>query len=178
MNQNAYQISCMCQHKLVWRHKVFRFQRILCETFQCKKSNKINVCNTYCKINCKIQMICLINSLELITVLLSWMKWKYCSNYDTIVNVFIRRMCWSVQCRLSRLIIPGTTCLYIYWIVLLFLSHAFSICIYHPSKAYFIVLNYATKVLLVRSIYLKSVMFIRKMHFKCIKAFFLFLVER
>ena len=38
------------------------------EPFQCKESNKINVCNTYCKIHCKIQFLCLINSLKLIKV--------------------------------------------------------------------------------------------------------------
>ena len=71
MNQNVYQISYMCQHKLGRRLVVLRFRRIYPKHFNVKKSNEINVfkiCNTYCVIHCKIQMIILINSQKLIKV--------------------------------------------------------------------------------------------------------------
>ena len=48
--------------------KTLEISKDLCETFQRERSNKINVCNTYCTIQCKIQMIRLINTQELITV--------------------------------------------------------------------------------------------------------------
>ena len=64
MNQNAYQILCMCQNKLVRR-----FQRIYAKHFNVnnqKKSMFATICNTYCIIQCKIQTICYINSQKLI----------------------------------------------------------------------------------------------------------------
>ena len=46
MNQNVYQISGMCQHKLVRRHEVFRFQRIYAKHLNVtNKIKQINVCN-------------------------------------------------------------------------------------------------------------------------------------
>ena len=40
VNQNVYQISCMCQHKLNLRRKVLRFQRISAKHLNVK--NQIN----------------------------------------------------------------------------------------------------------------------------------------
>ena len=45
----------------------------LCETFQCKKSNEINVCNN----TTHIQMIFLINSQKLITMYGMIIPWVY-----------------------------------------------------------------------------------------------------
>ena len=56
MNQNVYQISCMCQHKLARREEVFRFQRIYAKHFNVKnqiKSMFAYICNTYCIIQSK-----------------------------------------------------------------------------------------------------------------------------
>ena len=69
MNQNEYQISYMCQHKLVRRREVFRYQRSYAKHFNVKnqmKSMFATICNTYCLIQYKIQMICVINSQKLI----------------------------------------------------------------------------------------------------------------
>ena len=71
MNQNVNQSSYMCQHKLVRRHKVFRFQRFFAKHFNVKnqmKSMFATICNTYSIIQCKIQMICYINSQKIIRV--------------------------------------------------------------------------------------------------------------
>ena len=61
----------MCQHKLVQRHEVYRFQRVYAKHFNVTnqmKSNFATTCNTYSLIQCKIQMICYINSQRLLTV--------------------------------------------------------------------------------------------------------------
>ena len=61
----------MCQHKLGPRSEVLKFQRIYAKYFNVKnqmKSMFATICNTYCIIQCKIQMICYINSQKLITV--------------------------------------------------------------------------------------------------------------
>ena len=65
MNQNVYEISCMCQHKLVRSGEFFRFKRIYAKNFNVKnqmKSMFATIYNTYCIMYCKIQMICYINS--------------------------------------------------------------------------------------------------------------------
>ena len=72
MNQNVYQISCMCQHKHVRRHQILRFQRIYARHFNVTnqiKSMFATTCNTYSTIQCKIQIIRYINSQKLTTVL-------------------------------------------------------------------------------------------------------------
>ena len=50
--------------------RTLQISEYLWETFQYKKLNLINVCNNlqHCIIQCKIQVICLINSLKHITV--------------------------------------------------------------------------------------------------------------
>ena len=71
MEQNVYQISCICQHTWVEYNEVLRFQRISAKHFNIKnqiKSVFAIVFNAYCIIHCKIQMICLINSQKNITL--------------------------------------------------------------------------------------------------------------
>ena len=71
MKQNVYQIPCICQHTLVKDNEVFKFQRIYAKHFNTKnriKSVFATICNTYYIIQCKIYMICLINSKKRITV--------------------------------------------------------------------------------------------------------------
>ena len=71
MNQNVYQISCICQHKLDRKWEVFKFQRIYAKHFNVKnqmKSMFAKIRSTYCIIHHKIQMICLIDLQKLITV--------------------------------------------------------------------------------------------------------------
>ena len=61
----------MCQHKLVRCHQVFRFQKIYAKHFNVTnqiKSMFATTSNTYCIIQCKIQLICYINSQKLIRV--------------------------------------------------------------------------------------------------------------
>ena len=61
MSQSVYQISCICQHKVVRRHQVFRFQRIYAKHFNVKNQMKqifTTICNMYCIIQCKVQMNC------------------------------------------------------------------------------------------------------------------------
>ena len=48
--------------------RFLRFQNFSAKHFNVKKSNKISVCNTYCIIQCKFQIICLMNLQKLITV--------------------------------------------------------------------------------------------------------------
>ena len=71
MNQNIFQILCMCQHKFGQRWRVMKFQRMYAKHFNKKnqvKSIFATICSTYCIIQCKIKMICLIYSQKLITV--------------------------------------------------------------------------------------------------------------
>ena len=52
-------------------HEVFRFQRIYAKYFNVRnqiKSMFSTICNTYCIIQCKIKIICYINSQKLIAV--------------------------------------------------------------------------------------------------------------
>ena len=69
MKQNVYQISCICQHIWLKDNEILIFQRISAKHFNIKnqiKSAFVKICNTYCIIQCKIQMICYINSQKLI----------------------------------------------------------------------------------------------------------------
>ena len=74
MKQNAYQISCICQHTLVESNEALKFQRIYAKHLNVEnqlKSVFATVCNKYSIIRCKIQIICLINSQKLIIVYFS-----------------------------------------------------------------------------------------------------------
>ena len=71
MNQNACQISCMCQYKLGRRWENLKFQWIYAKHFNVKnqiESMFATICNTYCIIHCKIKIICLINLQKLNSV--------------------------------------------------------------------------------------------------------------
>ena len=71
MKQNVYQISCIYQHTWVEGNEVLNFQMIFVKHFNVKNQIKLmfaTLCKTYCIIHYKIQMICLINSQNLITV--------------------------------------------------------------------------------------------------------------
>ena len=60
MNQKVHQISCMCQHKHGLRREVFRFKRIYAKHFNVSNQMKsifATICNTYCIIQCKIDLI-------------------------------------------------------------------------------------------------------------------------
>ena len=73
----------MCQHKLGLRREVMRIQRIYAIHFNVKnliKSMLATICNTYCIIQCKIQMICYINSQNLITVIMNFQN-LYLNNW-------------------------------------------------------------------------------------------------
>ena len=61
----------ICQHTWVKDNEVLKFQRTSAKHFNVKnqiKSMFATICNTYCIIQCKIPMICLINSQRFITV--------------------------------------------------------------------------------------------------------------
>ena len=69
--KNVNQISFICQDKLSQRKEVLKFQSISAKYFNVKtliKSMFVTICNTYCIIHCKIQMIFMINLQKLITV--------------------------------------------------------------------------------------------------------------
>ena len=78
IKQNVYQISWICQHKSGLRRDVMRFQRVYAKHFNVKKQIKsvfATICNTYCTIHCKIQMIFLINLKKLqCWVMAEWIK--------------------------------------------------------------------------------------------------------
>ena len=70
--RNLYQILCMCQcHKLGRKLEVLKFQRISDKHFNVKnqiKSMFAIICNTYCIIHCKIQIVFVIILQKLYTV--------------------------------------------------------------------------------------------------------------
>ena len=71
MEQNLYQISCNCQHNWIENNEVLKFQKISGKHSNVKKQIKsvfATVCNTYCIICRKIQMIFFDNSKKLVTV--------------------------------------------------------------------------------------------------------------
>ena len=94
MKQNVYQISCIWQHTWVKNNEFLRFQSISAKHFNVKNqmvSVFATVFNAYCIIHCNIQMICLINSQKLITVLVC--NCEYCrrSTYKSILFSFKRQ---------------------------------------------------------------------------------------
>ena len=71
MKQNVSQISCIFQHTWVEDNEFLRFQGISAKHLNVKNQIELmfaTICNTFCIIHCKIQMICFINSQELISV--------------------------------------------------------------------------------------------------------------
>ena len=71
INQNLYQIWCMCQHKPILKKEIFIFQKIYAKHFNLEnriKSMFATIFNKCCIIQCKIQIFCLVNSQKLITV--------------------------------------------------------------------------------------------------------------
>ena len=56
MNQDLYQISCICQHTWVQDNDILKFQRISAKHFFVKSQIK-SMFATNCIVHCKIQMI-------------------------------------------------------------------------------------------------------------------------